>query len=128
MVPDKKKLDGKVILVAEDDEFSFELINIILSEAGATVLHAQDGKKAIDIFNSTHLDLLLLDIRLPELSGYEIVKTVREKNKNIPVIAQTAYSRKEDRKTCIDAGFNDQLTKPVSAETLLNIVSSYLFS
>lgn len=120
-------LKGKVVLVAEDEEANFILISEILEDAGAEVIRAENGKMAIDIFQSSpKVDLILMDIKMPEMNGIEATKRIKEIDKNIPIIALTAYAFSDDRERCIAAGCSEYLSKPVTKNELLSILSTYI--
>ena len=110
------------ILVAEDDEFSARLMEQLLARRGHRVRLANNGREALALAEEGVFDLLLLDIHMPELDGFGIVKAIRERERaaggHLPVIALTARSRKEDRERCLAAGMDDFLTKPVSTAAL----------
>jgi len=114
------------IMVAEDTPYNYEYLQSILQRAGAQVVWAKDGIDVLKIFNSAKIDLILMDIQLPEISGYEATMQIREKNKTIPIIAQTAYAMVEDRQKCIEAGCNDVLVKPIRMDDVLSTVAKYL--
>jgi CheY-like chemotaxis protein/HPt (histidine-containing phosphotransfer) domain-containing protein len=111
------------ILLAEDDEFSAQLMDKLLGRRGHRVRLASNGREALALAGQGAFDLMLLDMHMPELDGIEVVRGVRERERlaggHLPVIALTARSRKEDRERCLAAGVDDFLTKPVSAAALL---------
>lgn len=114
------------IMVAEDTPYNYEYLSSILQRTGAKIIWAKDGIDVLKMFNSDKVDLILMDIQLPEISGYEATSQIREKNKNIPIIAQTAYAMAEDRQKCMEAGCNDVLVKPIRMDDVLNTVAKYL--
>ncbi len=120
------ELKGGKIMIVEDDLFSLEIINYLLKKTGATVLVAKNGSEAVKEFDKENVDLVLLDIRLPEMDGYEVLKNLRAKNPSIPVIAQTAYVMPEDIKKFREAGFTDYLAKPVGHDELFGMLGKYL--
>jgi CheY-like chemotaxis protein len=111
------------ILLAEDDEFSAQLMDKLLGRRGHRVRLASNGREALALAGQGSFDLMLLDMHMPELDGLEVVRRVRERERvaggHLPVIALTARSRKEDRERCLAAGVDDFLTKPVSVADLL---------
>jgi CheY-like chemotaxis protein len=111
------------ILLAEDDEFSAQLMDKLLGRRGHRVRLASNGQEALALAGQGAFDLMLLDMHMPELDGIEVVRRIRERERvtreHLPVIALTARSRKEDRERCLAAGVDDFLTKPVSAADLL---------
>ncbi|MGQ8335859.1 PAS domain S-box protein [Sunxiuqinia sp. A32] len=114
------------ILVAEDIDYNFEYLNEILKKTQANVLWAKDGIDTINMFNNNQVDLILMDIQLPEINGYEATKTIRKSNTTIPIIAQTAYAMSEEKRKCLDSGCDDVLIKPLKIEEVLKTLSRYL--
>ena len=126
--PKRKEYDFSqyTILIAEDVDYNFEYLNEILSDTKANVLWAKDGIDTINLYNNNKIDLILMDIQLPEINGYEVTKTIRKENKEIPIIAQTAYAMNHERKKCIQSGCNSVLTKPLKIHEVLNTLAKYL--
>lgn len=117
----------KQVLIVEDDIFSYELLCEYLKESKLRILHAKDGKEAVSVVaEKNNLDLILMDIQLPGINGIEATRLIREMNKDIPIIAQTAFAMEEDKKQALEAGFSDFLTKPVNREIFLTIVKKFL--
>lgn len=117
----------KKILIAEDDFASFLYLKNILIPAGFKVLHATNGADAVNIImENNDISLILMDIKMPLLSGLETTKRVREFNKEIPIIAQTAYSLAGDREMTLEAGCTDYISKPIDANKLLKLIFKYL--
>lgn len=123
------KLDwsSKVILVVDDTPTNFFLIKTALRSTKAEFLWAQNGLEAIEEFNKEQqIDLILMDIRMPVMDGYETTRKIRETNKDIPIIAQTSYAMHGDREASLEAGCNDYISKPISIEELKELLSQYL--
>ena len=114
------------IMVAEDTPYNYEYLNSILQKTGANIVWAKDGIDVLTIFNTTKIDLILMDIQLPEISGYEATSQIRLKDLNIPIIAQTAYAMAEDKQKCFDSGCNEVLIKPIRMDDVLTTVAKYL--
>ncbi len=110
------------VLVAEDNEFNAQLLQQLLLRRNHYVRLASNGREALFLAGDDDVDLLLLDLHMPELDGLQVVQAIREQErttaKHLPVIALTARSRKEDREQCLAAGMDDFLTKPVHAADL----------
>jgi PAS domain S-box-containing protein len=110
------------ILVAEDNEFNAQLLEQMLGRRGHRVRVANDGREALSLSGEGDFDLLLLDVHMPELDGFQVVRAVRERERasggHLTVIALTARSRKEDRARCLAAGMDDFLAKPIQAADL----------
>jgi len=126
--PSQSKYDFSqyTIMVAEDTPYNFEYLQSILQRTGANVVWAKDGIDVLKLFNSDKIDLILMDIQLPEINGYEATTQIRKKNNSIPIIAQTAYAMVEDRQKCLEAGCNDVLVKPIRMDDILSTVAKYL--
>src|SRR5205807_2655790 len=101
------------VLVAEDNEFNAQLLEQLLGRRGHRVRLASDGRQALALAQEEGFDLLLLDVHMPELDGFEVVQAVRERERSVgghlPVIALTARARQEDRERCLAAGMDDFL-------------------
>jgi PAS domain S-box-containing protein len=110
------------ILIAEDNEFNTQLLERLLVRQGHCVRLANNGRQALALAEEGAFDLLLLDIHMPELDGFQVARVIRERERvageHLPIIALTARSRKEDREHCLAAGMDDYLSKPVRAAEL----------
>jgi two-component system sensor histidine kinase/response regulator len=110
------------ILVAEDNEFNAELLEQLLGRRGHDVRIVKDGREALTAAQGEQFDLLLLDVHMPEMDGFQVAEKLREHERqssgHLPVIALTARSRKEDRDQCLAAGMDDFLAKPIQSEDL----------
>lgn len=115
------------MLIAEDDEISFELYKIRLEELDLNILHAKNGQIAIEMVKKhSNIQLVLMDIRMPILNGYDATKKIREFNADVPIIAQTAFALIPEQKAIIESGFTDFLSKPVEEEKLFGIIRKYM--
>jgi CheY-like chemotaxis protein len=118
---------GKKILVTEDDQTSLVYMKEIIRPTGATVIMKETGKEGLEAFQQDpELDIILMDIRLPDINGLDVIKKIRESNDKIPVIAQTAHAMGEDRKKCLDAGATDYIAKPIQADELIIMMAKYI--
>ena len=114
------------ILIAEDDETSDFLITSILKKNSPEVLHTKTGDETVDACrNNPDLDLVLMDIRMPEMNGYEATRQIRQFNKHVIIIAQTAYGLSGDREKAIEAGCNDYIAKPINKDELLALIQKH---
>ncbi len=119
--------EGKVFLIAEDDKFSYKFLEGFLKQTKADVLWAADGKEAIEMcHNHGDIDLILMDIQMPEMNGLVATTEIKKFNHNIPVIAQTANAISEERQRCIKAGCDDFITKPVNIAELYAKIDRWL--
>ena len=120
-------LKGKKIMVAEDEEMNRMLMNEILAETGAEIIWAEDGGQAVDIArNRKDIDLILMDIKMPVMDGYEATRAIREFDKDIIIIAQTAYALSDEKEKTIKAGCNYYLTKPLNISLLMKVLGGFL--
>jgi CheY-like chemotaxis protein len=112
------------ILVAEDSEFNALLMEKLLLRRGHAVTLVNNGRDAVNRANAADFDVLLLDVHMPELDGFDVIREVRERERahggdeHLPVIALTARSRTEDRERCLAAGMDDFLSKPIQTDEL----------
>jgi PAS domain S-box-containing protein len=114
------------ILIAEDIDFSFLYIEAVLRRTGVKILWAQNGKEAIEHVKTNHsIDLILMDMHMPVMNGYEATEVISKLRPEVPVIAQTAFVLPEDMKRCYAAGCTGYLAKPIRKEQLLNTLSEY---
>jgi len=114
------------ILIAEDDEVSSELLSAIVSEISHEILIAKNGNEAVEICsNNPDIDLVLMDIQMPDLNGYEATHQIRQFNKDLIIIAQTAFGLAGDREKSLDAGCNDYITKPINKHELDLLLQKY---
>jgi CheY-like chemotaxis protein len=98
-----------------------------LSRTESELLWAKNGKEAVDIVDLTnHVDVILMDIRLPIMDGCEATRRIKKRHSQIPIIAQTAYALEGDRERILDAGCDDYLAKPIRFEELLATIDKYL--
>jgi len=115
------------ILIAEDVESNFLYLKAVLSKLNATIFWAKNGVEAVDICtNDNSIDLVFMDLQMPEMNGYEATKILKKKYPNLPIIAQTAFAMSDDREKALDAGCDDYLAKPIKSKDLLTIVEKFL--
>jgi len=124
--PSRYNFSDYTIMIAEDTPYNYEYLYSILKKTGANVLWAKDGIDVLKIYNSTKIDLILMDIQLPEINGYEATSQIRLTNQTLPIIAQTAYAMAEDRQKCLESGCNEVLVKPIRMDDVLSTVAKYL--
>ncbi|MFP4042285.1 MAG: response regulator, partial [Bacteroidales bacterium] len=114
------------ILVVEDDMLSSKFLEAILEDTGASIVFTKDGNDALEEVKNNKVDIVLMDIQLPGMSGNETTRQIKEINMNIPVIAQTAHAMAEDKSKSMDAGCDDYLTKPIDMQVLLDKMDTLL--
>jgi len=115
------------ILIVEDDETSEELLLITVSKLGNEIISVRTGTEAVEAcLNNPDIDLVLMDILMPEMDGHEATRQIRKFNKEIIIIAQTAYALEGDKEKAIAAGCDDYLPKPINANELKQMIRKYL--
>ena len=115
----------KSILIVEDTPSNYYLIENYLRPTQVQLTWAKSGKEALEVFKKESFDLILMDIQLPGINGYEATKLIKAQNKKIPVIAQTAYALAGEREYSLQEGCDDYLSKPIKKETLLELLAKY---
>ncbi|GAI26856.1 unnamed protein product, partial [marine sediment metagenome] len=121
------KLSGK-ILVAEDDRVNQKVLLTMLEKAGLQTTIANDGKEAVEKATSESFDVILMDIHMPNMNGYEATTALREKGFTIPILALTASVLRGEVNKCLEAGCDEHLQKPIDRPKLLQTLSKYLSS
>jgi CheY-like chemotaxis protein len=118
---------GKKVLIVDDVYEVYKLISVYLRSTKIEYLYAKNGVEAIELVNqNSDIDIVLLDIQLPDIDGYQVVKKIKSLRKNLPVIAQTAFALSDDKEKTLSAGFDDYTTKPIYKQTLFEIMDKYL--
>lgn len=124
-------LQGRKVLLAEDNELNMEIAEFLLENAGILVTKAYNGKEALERFEQSEMDefdAILMDVMMPVMDGYEATKAIRALNrkdaKKIPILAMTANAFAEDRRKALIAGMNEHLTKPLESEKVLRALAA----
>ena len=121
------QINNLKILIAEDDETSSNLISIYAQKFGNEIINVQIGKEALEACRKNpDIDLILMDIQMPEMNGYEATRQIRQFNTEVIIIALTAFALSGDREKALDAGCNDYISKPINKEKLLLLIQKYL--
>ncbi|HEX4039164.1 MAG TPA: response regulator [Acidobacteriaceae bacterium] len=117
-----------LILIADDRPSSRELLRLVLERAGYEVIEAEDGQDALDRARSGNPDLILLDLQMPGMDGYQVLAALRGEDRfqNLPILALTASAMRGDRERILAAGFTDYLAKPAGPEILRETVARLL--
>lgn len=114
------------VLIAEDDDTSQMLISKSVRSISKEILKAKTGIEAVEICRTNpDVDLILMDIQMPEMDGYTATRKIREFNANVKIIAQTAYALTGDKEKAINAGCDNYITKPISKDHLLKMIYEY---
>ena len=122
------QFSDKVILIVEDVDTSIRFFEAALGRSKARLLWATNGEEAIKILNShlDEIDLVLLDLNLPGINGFDVLKHIRSLDEELPVIVQTAYLFSGERKLSLSLGANDFISKPIQLNYLLYYIAKYL--
>lgn len=117
--------NNRQILVAEDEAMNWLFVKEMLRQAGATIHRAQNGREVVRMAKKLSPDAILMDIKMPELSGIDAARKIREFNKKVPIIAQTAFVMTEEKEESLRAGCNHFVTKPLDRTTVMELIDSY---
>jgi two-component system cell cycle response regulator DivK len=119
---------GKTVLIVEDNELNTKLFRDLLLSRGHRVVETREGKEALNLARSEKPNLILMEIQVPEISGFELIKLIKQDSSisSIPVVAVTAFAMKGDEEKIRQSGCDDYLAKPISVGSFLQKVQSYL--
>ena len=122
-------LSNKKVLVVDDDVRNLFALTTAFERYNIHAITAESGQEAINILAENSVDIVLMDIMMPEMDGYETTQKIRREHKNthLPIIAVTAKAMKGDREKCIEAGASDYITKPVKIDQLLSLMRVWLY-
>lgn len=124
VIKNKKDLSKLHILITDDDEIARYYLEVLLKEFTEHIYQAKNGQEAIETLkNNPEIELILMDIKMPIMNGYMATEHIRKTNKEVIIIAQTAYALKGEEEKTIEAGFNGYLTKPVDVKTLIELIN-----
>jgi len=116
-----------LILIAEDDNINYILFEKLMKQKNYKILRAINGNEAVQIcLDNPNIDLVLMDIKMPIMDGFEALELIKPIRPNLPIIAQTAYSSAEDEEKIYDAGFSNYITKPLNRERLFELINQYI--
>ncbi|RLD64389.1 MAG: response regulator [Bacteroidetes bacterium] len=119
--------ENKTFLVVEDEISNYKLIQAVLKKTKVKIIWVSDGKKAIEeCENNNKIDLVIMDIKMPIMDGYEATKKIKSINKDLPIIAQTAYAMAEDRENSLNAGCDDYVSKPINIQEFLEKINNFI--
>ncbi len=124
----KYNFSNITILIAEDDACNQFFFKAVFKPTNANIIIVENGQQAVEhIQKNPDIQIALLDIKMPVLDGLKAARIIKSGNRNLPLIAQTAYSDQSQRKTALEAGFDGFITKPVKQDELFNLIRSYQF-
>jgi len=115
------------VLVAEDEDTNFVYLQTALAKTNIKILRAKNGREAVDLVRvNPYIDIILMDIKMPEMNGLEATRSIKSFRKDIPIIAQTAFAMDEDKRNCEAIGCDDFLSKPIRYKILIEALSKFL--
>jgi CheY-like chemotaxis protein len=118
--------ENKTILIAEDEEANYSFFEMLLKSTKAKIVRATDGLEAVEKSKDPNINLVLMDIKLPELDGLEATKIIKKNRKTLPIIAQTAYAMSSDEVACLKAGCDAYIAKPIKIKTFLRMIDQFI--
>ncbi len=126
--PEQRKICGATVLLVEDNEINQQVAQEILQQAGLVVRIASNGKEAVGMIKAGNFDVVLMDIQMPVMGGFEATKEIRadERFKDLPIIAMTAHAMAGDREKSIEIGMNDHVTKPIDPDQLMSALVKWI--
>jgi CheY-like chemotaxis protein len=124
--PQEYSFRNKTILIVEDDIYNTEYLKEIHNDKGLKVLHTMYGKESVEIATKQPVDLVLMDIRLPDIDGYEATRQIRKQKPHLKIIAQTAYAAQDEILKAIGSGCDDYICKPTKEGLLLEMIYKHL--
>jgi len=114
------------ILIAEDDEISQILLSTAVQKFGKKIIKVKTGIDAVEICcKNPDIDLILMDIKMPEMDGYEAIRQIRLFDPNVIIIVQTAFGLSDEKETAISAGFDEYIVKPFSQSLLISLIEKH---
>lgn len=126
-LPEVVDWSNKTILIAEDADDNYFLLTAILKKTKLNLIRAKNGQEAVDICKeNTNINAILMDLSMPIMDGLEATALIKAFNKNIPIIAQTAYAMEADREKTVEAGCDDYISKPIRRDILFELLNKYL--
>lgn len=122
-INDAEKTEKRTLLIAEDVPDNYKLYEVFLGQK-YNLLHAWNGKEAVELYRLHQPDAVLMDIKMPVMDGYEAINEIRQSSSFVPIIAVTAFAFAEDKKRILESGFTDYITKPVTSVSLVKVLQS----
>ena len=124
---DKQDYSDKIMLVAEDNDMNYIYLETALSKTSIKLVRAMDGVEAVELCEKhDDFDIILMDLQMPNMNGFDATKKIREFNSDLIIIAQTAYSFSDEKEASMKAGCNDYITKPIRLQNLFETLAKYL--
>jgi len=117
---------GKSILIAEDEDLNWMFIKEMLRKTGADIFRAKTGLEALDLVHKKKPNVILMDIKMPEMNGIEATRKIREFDSEVPIISQTAFVMAEEKEESLEAGSNHFVTKPLDRTIIMELIDCYI--
>ncbi len=115
------------ILIAEDEEINYQLIRVALKRTGAHIFRANNGQEAVDfVKKNNHIHIILMDIQMPVMNGYQAIEIIKSINHDIPIIVQTAFAMASEKDRAYEVGCDDYVTKPINLDILVSKMKSLI--
>ncbi|MFC2152088.1 response regulator [Bacteroidota bacterium] len=121
-----KNWEDKTVVIAEDEQINYLFLKAVLKPTKANVIWTKTGRETIDICNTEKVDIVLMDIKMPDLNGLEATIEIKKVFPKLPIVAQTAYAMEEDEEASMKAGCDDYISKPIRPENLITIMAKYI--
>jgi PAS domain S-box-containing protein len=121
-----ESFNQQVVLIVEDDSYNMEYLREVLSELNLIILQTENGRQAIEIALSQPIDIVLMDIQLPDISGYEATRLIKTYKPQLKIIAQTAYASQSEKQKALESEFIDYISKPIKKDDLLGMLHKHL--
>ena len=118
--------ENKQVLIVEDDQVNYQLLQLILKKTGIQIFHATTGSEAVQLFEDESPDIVLMDIQVPEINGIELTRRFKKSNPDTPVIAQTASILESQIKELMATGCDDYVMKPINRGKFLELLNGYV--
>ena len=124
----KYSWNGVKILIADDEKMNFILLKAALRNTESELFWAETGKEAIEICKENHIQIVLMDLQMPEMDGLEATQILKVIQPDLPVIAQTAFTHTDDQRRCLQIGCDAFLTKPLDIDATLQLINEFLIA
>lgn len=120
--------EKKTILIAEDVDLNYQLVEKFLDDTNVDLIRAKNGIEAIKLYkqHKNIIDVILMDIQMPDMNGYDAIRKIKKINKDIPIIAQTAYAMNDEIKKCYEVGCSNIIKKPIIKKNMVEIINKYI--
>jgi CheY-like chemotaxis protein len=114
----------KVFLIADDIDTNYAYLKEVLSSTHAKIIWAKDGKEAVDLCMKNKIDLVIMDLKMPNMDGYEATKAIKKIKQDLKIIGQSTFSHDDEKQKCLNAGCDSYIAKPIRIETLFKVINN----